>query len=266
MRRYAWFGLAFVGLLWLGGFATQPTHAQTSGTMPAGTIPDQLLYLPLVASPARLFDAIFVLEPPIDRPAATNGDINLALRGYTATVAALTVIDVGGDVDDDAPQLDGLFAVPRLPTFQAAYQVYDWNWACSADGCRGASLVEPPITLLEMAVTPGEPLFIPTRNAPIDRGGYKALVLYAEAQRITVAYTRQDTPAVGYLIHIEDVTVEPALLTLYNALNAAGRAQLPALRNRESFGVATGTTIKVAVRDTGSFLDPRVRKDWWKSY
>ena len=68
------------------------------------------------------------------------------------------------------------------------------------------------------------------------------------------------------MVHIEDVAVDPALLDLYNQLNAAGRAKLPALHNGETLGVATGATIKVAIRDSGSFLDPRSRKDWWIGY
>jgi hypothetical protein len=41
---------------------------------------------------------------------------------------------------------------------------------------------------------------------------------------------------------------------------------LPALRNDEPFGTATGTSIKIATRDTGQFLDPRTCKDWWMDY
>ena len=41
---------------------------------------------------------------------------------------------------------------------------------------------------------------------------------------------------------------------------------LPALRNDEPFGTATGASIKIATRDTGQFLDPRTCKDWWMDY
>ena len=275
-RRGYLYALIFLLLILLSGLGVQTAQAQddpntpgASGTNPAGTLPENPLYLPLVAlnaGQARVFDAIPVLEPPVDRPAAAHGDLNLALRGYTNTVANLTLIDVNGDIDEHAPQLAGLFATPRLPTFQAAYRVYDWNWGCSVEGCRGEPLTDPPVTLLEMVVTQGEALHIPTRTPDIYGGDYKALVLYAEAQRITLAYTRQDTAAVGYLVHIEDLTIDPALVALYNELNLAGRSRLPALRNGEVLGLASGATIKVAIRDTGAFMDPRVRKDWWKGY
>ncbi|MCX6044896.1 MAG: hypothetical protein NT075_07265 [Chloroflexi bacterium] len=274
------YGAIFVLMLLLSGLAhrtyaqttsvglSDPADGSSNGTLPPGTIPNQALYLPLISVNAqsvspRVFDAIPVIAPPVDHPAAINGDLNLALRGYISITAALTLVDINGDVDLDAPQLIGLFSPPRLPKFVGTYQVYDWNWGCGPHGCRGDLLTEPESTLLEVATTPGEPLFIPTRNAEILGGGYKVLVLYAEAHRITLTYTRQDTPAVGYVVQLEDITVDPALLALYNQLDAAGRSKLPALRQNEDFGIATGATMKLAIRDTGSFLDPRSRKDWW---
>lgn len=268
------FFFVMVGLSWpqLRLYA-QDTQTPGATVPPGGTIVGPAaLYLPLIAqvgptpTPAPTFTALPVQGPPIDRPAPTNPDLNLAIRSYVTTTAALTVTNVDGDTDPDAPQLAGLFNPPRLPTFTAAYQVYDWNWACSADGCRGEPIRSPNVTLLAMAVTPGEPLFIPTRNQQIHAGGYKALVLYAEETRITLSYTREDTPARGYLVHLEDIQVDPALLALYRAKDAAGRGELPALRNNERFANASGSTLKVAIRDTGSFMDPRARKDWWVGY
>lgn len=274
------FGAIFVLMLVLSGLThhtyaqatpiglSAPAEGSSNGTLPPGTIPNQALYLPLISVNSqminnRVFDAIPVMGPPVDHPAAINGDLNLALRGYISITTALTLVDINGDVDLDAPQLIGLFSPPRLPKFTGAYQVYDWNWGCGPHGCRGGVLTEPESTLLEVTTTPGEPLFIPTRNAEILGGGYKVLVLYAEAHRITLTYTRQDTPAIGYIVQLEDITVDPALVALYDQLDAAGRSKLPALHQNESFGFASGASIKLAIRDTGSFLDPRSRKDWW---
>lgn len=274
------YGIAFLCLLFLSGIA-QRTYAQSTpdtgsqandGTVPPGTIPGSVaLYLPLVSTNIVLtnpinFNAIPVQGPPVDHPAVINGDLNLSLRGYISTTGALALVDINGPVDADAPQLDGVFNPPRLPLFTAVYRVNDWNWGCGPDGCRGTPIPEPEVTLLEMAVTPGEPIHIPTRNVSIYSGDFKALVLYAEAQRITFVYTREDTPAMGYVVHIEDVVVDPALVALYNQLNTAGRAKLPALHNGETLGVAAGNTLKVAIRDSGSFMDPRSRKDWWQKH
>ena len=53
---------------------------------------------------------------------------------------------------------------------------------------------------------------------------------------------------------------------LSEQLNAAGRHRLPGLRNGEVVGAATGNSVKLAIRDTGMFMDPRACKDWWMGY
>ena len=74
------------------------------------------------------------------------------------------MIDLGGDTDLDAPQLDGLFDPPQLPPVVAAYRVYDWDWPCGLDGCRGTPLNTWEVTLLEVVTTRGQPLFIPAHR------------------------------------------------------------------------------------------------------
>ena len=112
----------------------------------------------------------------------------------------------------------------------------------------------------------GDPLHIPSRRAEIHGGGYIALVLYATEERLTLTYTREDSPAVGYMVHLEDICVDPNLLDLYRRLDADGRHMLPAIHNDEQVGTAASDQVLVAVRDTGSFMDPRSRKDWWQGY
>jgi hypothetical protein len=96
------------------------------------------------------------------------------------------------------------------------------------------------------------------------------MVLYAEEQRITLNYTRRDTVANGYAVHLENICVDPNLLALYRAqVNAEGwraTGRLPALRNNQALGTALGSELKVAIRDRGAFMDPRSRKDWWQGY
>ena len=62
----------------------------------------------------------------------------------------------------------------------------------------------------------------------------------------------------------DSVCTDPDLLALYRQNHAAGRGNLPALRGHQAFGVAVGSEIQVAVRDTGTFMDPRSRNDWWQ--
>jgi hypothetical protein len=92
------------------------------------------------------------------------------------------------------------------------------------------------------------------------------MVLYAGAEEITLAYYRQDGVASGYVVFLTGLCVDPNLVALYRAqLNNGRRAsgQLPGIRNNQRIGVAKGTEVRIAVRDRGTFLDPRSRRDWW---
>jgi hypothetical protein len=40
---------------------------------------------------------------------------------------------------------------------------------------------------------------------------------------------------------------------------------LPALWPGQPLSLARGSKIDAAIRDSGAFLDPRSRKDWWQS-
>jgi hypothetical protein len=88
-------------------------------------------------------------------------------------------------------------------------------------------------------------------------------VLFADKDSITFKYTSEDNVVSGYTVHIQDICVEPKLLALYQQENAAGRAELPALTGNQPFGRARASEVLVAIRDTGAFMDPRVKKDWW---
>jgi hypothetical protein len=197
---------------------------------------------------------------PTGGDVSKHPDINLAIRGYSSTTAPLVLVDYGGNVDPNAPQLYTLFANRRTPAFVSAFRVNRWDWTCN---CRGGPILKWDVTLLGMRTTAGETIHLPVAGYDIG-GGYGALVLYAEPTRITLKYTRDDNVIGGYTIHLENICVDANLLNLYRSLNAAGRGELPALRPGQALGRASGTEIRAAVRDVGSFLDPRSRKDWWQ--
>lgn len=259
-RRCGLIALLAIGLLLPAGSVA----AQDSGDALTGRA-----FLPLVSTgvrspcqplPGASYGTLPVSPPPTDRPAEQHADLNLALRGYTVTGGHLGLVDYGGPADPGAPQLPGLFTDNRTGVFVRLHRVYDWNWACN---CRGAPLAHPPATLAELAVTPGEPLHVPDSGYTIG-SGYEVLVLYAAPDRITLKYTRTDNVAHGYTLHLEGLCVDPALLGLYRSWNAAGRSQLPALAAGQAFGRAAGATVGLAIRDSGAFMDPRSRKDWWQ--
>ena len=124
-------------------------------------------------------------------------------------------------------------------------------------------VTEFEVTLAGLGVQPGEVITVPESGYGIGQG-YAVLVLYADTQRITLKYTGEDSVVNGYTVHVEGVCVEPNLLALYGQMNAAGRRHLPALRAGQALGRARSNEIQVAIRDTGRFMDPRTRKDWWR--
>jgi len=266
-HRRAWL-LAAAGMALLICLCYAPPRAQAATPPPdsPGVI-TSTLYVPALLQdvacepiPWVSYDTLTVYPPPSDRPAEQHADLNLALRGYVPTRAYLGLVEYGGPADPGAPQLAGLFFDQRTPIFGMAYQVYDWNWSCN---CRGQPIGDPPVTLIGMVSAPGEILYVPASDYDIG-DGYEVLVLYASPERITLKYTREDNVVRGYTLHVESICVEPKLLTLYQTWNAAGRRRLPALRAYQPFGRARGSLVSVAIRDTGSFMDPRSRKDWWQ--
>lgn len=224
-------------------------------------------YLPLLTRPTGSActptgQTYGTLEPidPATGDVSRHPDMNLAVRGYIPTTAYLGLVDYAGNIDPNAPQLYTLFGNRRTPAFTAAYRVYQWDWSCN---CRGGPIAKWDVTLLGMRTTPGELIRLPVAGYDVG-GGYGALVLYAESTRLTLKYTREDNVVAGYTLHLENICVDANLLALYRRLNAAGRSKLPALWPGQPIGRAPGSEIDAAIRDTGSFLDPRSRKDWWQ--
>jgi hypothetical protein len=168
--------------------------------------------------------------------------------------------NIGGPTDHQAPQLAGLFKDKRTPAIKNVYRVNNWDWGRNA---RGGPVTEFEVTLVGLAVTRGETIHVPDSGYSIGQG-YEVLVLYADTNRITLKYTGEDSVVNGYAVHVEGVCVEPSLLALYEQMNAAGRGRLPVLRAGQAFGRAWGNEIQAAIRDTGRFMDPRTRKDWWR--
>lgn len=228
------------------------------------------LYLPFVGGTAACppiagesYSTIAPTSAPTDRPAELHPDLNLAMRGYVSTTADLRLVDVNNPTDAGAPQLAGLFGDNRTGVFSAAYQVNDWDWMLDR---RSTPILVPPVTLAGLVVSPGEIIRVPPAGYDLGRAalGYQVMVLYAGTTRITLKYTREDNVVYGYTLHLENVCVEPGLLALYQATNAAGRVRLPALLASQAVGRAMSDELRVAIRDTGTFMDPRARSDWWQ--
>ncbi|RMH44129.1 MAG: hypothetical protein D6689_03175 [Deltaproteobacteria bacterium] len=198
--------------------------------------------------------------PVSDRPASEHPDLNIKLRGWSATGGATGLIDLDGPTDPRAPQLATVFADDRVPAFAANYRVNDWDWQA---GEPAGPISAWEVTMVAMATTPGELIEVPVSGYDIG-DGFQVRVLYADDDSITLKYTREDNVVSGYALHVVGVCVDPALRDLYATSDAAGRAELPALRADQAFGRARSSRLLVAIRDTGQFMDPRSRKDWWQ--
>ena len=211
------------------------------------------------------------------RPAAEHADKNLALRGYVANsdpnlLRELVAYDSRAPVQP--PQLATLFSPVKVPVLAGFYRVHHWQWAPSPDpGSRSDPIASPSVTALGLAIAPGEVLHVPESGHTLG-GGYEVLVLFADADSVTLRYTRDDSAAPhGYTLHLDGLCTDPNLLALYVGLddpvgpryeypNAA--YNLPILRAGEPIGTARGTEVVVAIADTGAFQDPRSCEDWWQ--
>ena len=240
----------------------QASHEGTIKTfLPMAAYAGKNIECPLTSD--REYALTPVIPPAETRPDYLHADLNLSLRGYEQTSAYLGLVTYSGATDWDPPQLAHLFVDERIPQFTATYRVHDWNWSCDTNGCPGPLLDDWFVTLVSMQTSQGEPIRIPSRRAQINATREQALVLYAEERRITLGYTAEDSVAFGYAVHIEDVCIDPNLLALYRLANEEGRVRLPTLGNDQILGMAAGESIGVSVRDRGTFMDPRSRKDWW---
>jgi LysM repeat protein len=238
---------------------TSPAPPPSQPAVPAPTSPPASVD-PSAPIPGASYGTLRIVGRPTDRPAAQHGDLNLALRGFSRTTAKAGLIDMAGPTDNRAPQLAGLFADKRSPVFSGVYRANQWDWGRNA---RGAPITDFEVTVAGLAAQPGETVHVPDAGYSIG-SGYAVLVLYADANRITLKYTGEDNVVNGYTLHVEGICPEPSLLALYERMNAAGRSQRPALRAGQALGRARGSEIEVAIRDTGRFMDPRTRKDWWR--
>lgn len=199
---------------------------------------------------------------PETRPAAEHPDLNLAVRGYKPVGAHPGLVDYDGHTDLAAPQLVGLLG--RAPVIRGTYRVYDWDWVHMT---RAGPIRQFPVTFITLAAERNALVRVPDSGRTIGNGNYyEVLVLYADTNRITLKYTREDNVIKGYTLHLEHVRVAPELLDLYREANRAGRRRLPALRAGQALGWVPGDAIGVAIRDVGSFMDPRSRKDWWQGF
>ena len=255
-----------------------PTQTQTI-SQPADAL-DKFVFLPFIANPETCpqvsinpYDLVTVEGGYYkgNRLTDENADFRLSVLGYTTTQELLQRVEYNGPTDSNAPNFYNVFKPQRDIGFVAAYKRFDWSWDENATppyGTRGGVNNDWPVSVLDLAATTGEAVYIPRRDVPITSAGpYVAMVLYADDDELTIHYGNRETVDNGYVVYLANFCVDPSLVLLYRAQLSAGKrtgGNLPMLRSDQRVGTAQHHFVTIAVRDSGSFLDPRSRKDWWQ--
>ena len=241
---------------------------------------DQFVFLPLIAKPETCpqvsinqYDLVTVEGGYYkgNRLTDENADFRLSVLGYAPVQELLQRVDYNGPTDSNAPNFYNVFNPRRDIGFVAAYRRFDWNWdenAAPPYGIRGGVNNDWPVSVLDLAAIPDEAIYIPRRDVPITSAGpYVAIVLYADDDELTIHYGNRDVVDSGYGIYLANFCVDPSLVALYRAQLSDGKrtsGKLPMLRSDQVIGTAKQNFVTIAVRDSGPFLDPRSRKDWWR--
>lgn len=167
-------------------------------------------------------------------------NLNLERRGYTRVSGPSGLTNVGGPTDPKAPQLASLFrAQDGLPQFSSMYQI----------GAMDPN--NPGGPLAGIATRPGQEILLPRSGYQIDGQGHQARVLYNDGDWLVLNYTADNSIAKGYTVHIKGLHSNLQPGTNVSAADVLGTAQ--------------GQEILFSIRDTGSFMDPRIQKDWWQN-
>ncbi len=213
---------------------------------------------------------VFAACYPPDQYCPEHPNLNLEARGYIRISGSLSLIDFQHPGDPNAPQLTTLLEGNPFPNILNLYQVYNWD---ATNNQRGNLWQRPPdlpssfdfATLVGFKTTNGQGVLVPDSGYDIG-GGYDVMVAHVYPKGVVLRYGREDIIAaysIGYTIYIDGFDVNPALLSLYQQLTENNRDELPALCGGYKLGTATGGEIRVAIVDSGTFMDPRWKNDWW---
>lgn len=209
------------------------------------------------------------------RPAYNHADKNIALRGYVANTDSglADLVDNGVGDPTQPPQFATFFSPNQVPPFSTFLKVHQWDWASSPEpGMRGGPINSPAVTALAFDLPTGTPLHVPTSGYDIG-SGMEVIIIYADEDTVTLHYTREDSAAKGYTVHVDQICTDPNLLSLYNSLDQAegpryqypnGSYTLPQLPAGQTFGTTSGSDMVVAIVDTGAYIDPRSCNNWWQ--
>lgn len=200
-------------------------------------------------------------------PAETAPDVNIKLYPWELKDDTLDLTNSpnkGSLIDPKAPKLCTMFAPDRVPAITANYIIKgaDTTMRNNPDSPALVGFQTTPSETIEMVAT--GILDSGKLENPYNVGdGYEAVVIYADENSVALHYENVDGTIDGYAVHILGVAPDESLLTLYRQLNSEGRKRMPALKVNDIIGTAIDNEIWVSIRDSGDFLDPRWKQEWW---
>ncbi|MEM7803027.1 MAG: hypothetical protein AAF633_27805, partial [Chloroflexota bacterium] len=209
------------------------------------------------------------------RPAYNHADKNIELRGYSPNTDSglQPLVDNGFGDPTQPPQFATFFSPNQVPPISQFLKVNQWDWASSPEpGTRGGPINSPAVTALAFDLDSGTPLYVPISGYDIG-GGAEVIILYADEDTVTLHYTREDSAAKGYTIHVDQICTDPNLVALYNTLDdpngpryqfPSSGYDLPALAAGQAFGTTSSDDMVIAIVDTGAYIDPRSCNNWWQ--
>lgn len=195
---------------------------------------------------------------PIANPANSPDLATPETLGAELVPGADNTVGYGGDTDPAAPKLNSMVVNGSSDPNQlitAAYHIPGEKW---------------PVNQVALG-SGGEQIAVPQADYRIDQAGHQAMVLRASANEIVIKYTREDNVANGYTLVISNLNVSEAIRNAYNNSQRSDTVvngvvvpgSLPALNVSQFLGIANNGGVRVAIRDKGTFLDPRSSKDFW---
>ncbi|MFT5197108.1 MAG: hypothetical protein ACI9EW_000884 [Cellvibrionaceae bacterium] len=270
--------IAFVTLFMWAVFAKTGMQAQ-GGLTPQAYLPIVLSAEACAGSSNLIYTSGIAYQFDTDnpvRPAYNHADKNIELRGYSTNTASnlqKELIDYGSGDPTQPPQFATLFSPYQVPPLSGFHQVHQWNWASSpTPGQPAGPITAPKVTALSFNLDSGVPLYAPISGYDIG-GGVEVIVIFADENTVTLHYTREDSAAKGYTVHIDQICTDPSLLSLYNSLDQSNGARydypsaeynLPTLAAGQAFGTTSANDMVVAIADTGAYQDLRSCNEWWQ--
>lgn len=202
--------------------------------------------------------------------AQAHPDKNINIRGYESAAATKQLYDRGEPVDSKSPQLSTM--LDQTPAILSTFKVYDWNWSANT---KGSLLSKYDATMIGLSAAAGAAVRVPDAKFDLiagteTSGGYTATILFADANSVTIKYTLQDDVVSHYTVHLDNICTDPNLLTLYNQLdaqkyqNSTVRYKLPIVKGKQIIGTAKGDDVRVTIRNSGEFIDPRLKNSFWR--